>query len=95
MSDNKEKNYMLVQDGCGACSFVAKVLKESIKQNKIILLDVNSKKGAELVEKHEIESVPTIINENNDFQQKCFIGKNVKSMFCENGTEKELIKESE
>ena len=81
---------MLVQEGCGACAEAEEMLKESISQKKIILLDATSEKGAELVEKYKVETVPTIINKKDEFEQKCFIGKDGDKMFCENGEEKEL-----
>lgn len=87
----EEKNYMLVQDGCGVCNDAKELLKEPIKENKLIILDIDSEKGAELAEKHGIEDVPTIINEKDMFQQKCFINEDGK-IYCEDGTEKELIK---
>lgn len=82
---------MLVQDGCGACAEAKEILKDSIEQKKIIVVDYASEEGAELAEKHQIETVPTIINEKNDFQQKCFISSEAEKMFCEDGTEKKLI----
>ena len=93
MSDNNEKNYMLVQEGCGACDYAKDSLKDPIGQNKIILLDTGSKKGIELVNKHEVDTVPTIINEKDNFQQKCYLNKDGTKMFCDDGTEKNLIKE--
>ena len=66
----EEKNYMLVQDGCGVCKDAKELYKEPIKQKKLIILDIGSEKGAELVEKHKVELVPTIINEKDMFQQK-------------------------
>lgn len=95
MSDDKEKNYMIIQDGCGVCKEAKDLLKESIKQKKIILLDINSEKGSELAERHKIDAVPTIINENNKFQQKCLISKDYAKILCDDGSIKELIKKSE
>jgi len=90
-----EKNYMIVQDGCDACNMAKEILKDNIKNKRLILLDINSKKGAELTEKHKIETVPTIINEKDTFQQKCFLVKDGSKMLCDDGSEKQLIKESE
>jgi len=91
----EEKNYMLVQDGCGVCKDAKELYKEPIKQKKLIILDISSEKGAELVEKHKVELVPTIINEKDMFQQKCFISED-GNIHCEDGSEKEIInKESE
>ncbi len=90
MTDNKEKNYMLVQNDCGACDEAKELLKEFIKQDKIVLLDTTSDKGSELVEKNKVESVPTIINEKNKFQQKCYLSESGKQFFCEDGTIKEI-----
>ena len=87
----EEKNYMLIQDGCNVCNEAKELLKDPIKQNKLILLDINSEKGAELVEKHKVELVPTIINEKDMFQQKCFISED-GNIHCEDGSEKELLK---
>lgn len=86
---------MLVQDGCGACAEAKELLKDDIKQKRIILFDITSKKGSELAEKHEVESVPTIINEKDNFQQKCYLSNDAVKMFCENGEEKELIKKKD
>ena len=95
MNDNKEKSYMIVQDGCGVCKEAKEKLKESIKQEKIIVLDIGSEKGAELANKYKISHVPVIINNEDKFQQKCLISKDYDKIFCEDGTEKELIKKSE
>lgn len=84
---------MLVQDGCGACVEAKELLKNNIKQKRIVVLDIVSEKGLELAEKHNVESVPTIINEKDKFQQKCYLSNDGSKMFCENGEEKELIKE--
>ncbi len=86
---------MLVQDGCGACEEAKEILKDDIKQKKIILLDTISEKGAELVEKHNIESIPTIINEKDKFQRKCYISEDYSKMYCENGEVKELKKKDD
>jgi len=86
-----EKNYMLVQDGCGACGMAKDLLKVPINEKKLILVDANSKKGIELSEKHKIMSVPTIINEKDTFQQKCYLSKDGSKMHCDDGTEKQLI----
>lgn len=95
MSDNNEVNYMLVQDGCGACAEAKELFKDAIEKKEIILLDYASEKGLELANRHEVESVPTIINEKDSFQQKCFISKEGERMFCEDGTEKQLLKKSD
>jgi len=87
----EEKNYMIVQDGCDACNMAKEILKDNIKEKKLILLDINSEKGAELTEKLKIETVPTIINEKDTFQQKCYLVKDGTKMFCDDGTEKQLI----
>ena len=81
---------MIVQDGCGACDEAKETLKDQIKQKKIVVLDILSEKGLELAEKHEVETVPTIINGKDKFQQKCYLYSDSNKMFCENGTEKEL-----
>ena len=81
---------MIVQDGCGACAEAKETLKDQIKQKKIVVLDILSEKGLELAEKHEVETVPTIINGKDKFQQKCYLYSDSNKMFCENGTEKEL-----
>lgn len=88
----EEKNYMMVQDGCGVCDYAKKFFKDSIKNKELVLIDADSKKGEELIEKLKIEAVPVIINEKDAFQQKCFISKNGNKMFCDDGTEKEIIK---
>lgn len=95
MTENKEKNYMLIQDGCGACASAKEILKEPIRNKKLILVDVNTEKGYQLAEKHNIEGVPTIINEKNDFQQKCLLNKTGAKMYCDDGSERQLIKKSE
>ena len=86
---------MIVQDDCDACGVAKELLSEPIKQDKLILLNINSKEGLELAEKHEIESVPIIINEKDTFQQKCYINKDGNGMRCEDGTERILTKKSE
>jgi len=83
---------MIVQDDCGACAMAKELLSEPIKQEKLILLNIKSKEGLELVEKHKIETVPTIINEKDTFQQKCYLYKDGSRMKCEDGTERILIK---
>ena len=83
---------MLVQDGCGACVEAKEILKDQIKEKRVIILDAISKKGLELVEKYEVESVPTIINKKDGFEQKCYLSKDADKIFCEDGTEKKLIK---
>lgn len=93
MSDDKEKNYMLVQDGCNMCDYAKELFKEPIKAKKLIIIDATSEKGSEIVERLEVEAVPVIINEKDDFQQVCLISKDGKKIFCDNGTEKEIIKE--
>jgi len=92
MSDKNEKNYMLVQDGCGACDEAKELLKDDIKRKKIVVFDIMSGKGLELAEKHEVDSVPTFINEKDKFQQKCYLSESGKQFFCEDGTIKELNK---
>ena len=86
---------MIVQDGCEACDMVKEILKDNIKDKKLILLDINSKKGAELTEKHKIETVPIIINVKDTFQQKCYLNGDASKMHCDDGTEKQLIKKKE
>lgn len=86
---------MLVQDGCSACDEAKEILKDDIKQKRIILFDITSKEGSELAEKHNIETVPTIINEKDKFQRKCYISEDYSKMLCENGEVKELIKKKE
>jgi len=81
---------MIVQDGCGACEEAKETLKDQIKQKKIVVLDIVSEKGLELAEKHEVETVPTIINGKDKFQQKCYLYSDSNKMFCEDGTEKDL-----
>ena len=95
MSENEEKNYMLVQDECDACKTATHLLKEPIKQNKIVLVDITSDLGLQLAEKHKVESVPTIINVKDTFQQKCFLNGDASKMHCDDGTEKQLIKKKE
>jgi glutaredoxin len=82
---------MLVQDGCGACAAAKELLKDSIESKKIVLVDATSEKGIELADRHKIETVPTIINEKGDFQQKCFISKDGEKMFCDDGSEKVIL----
>jgi hypothetical protein len=86
---------MIVQNDCGACDLAKELLKEPINKKELIILDVNSEKGLELAEKYKIESIPIIINENDKFQQKCYLSKDGAKMYCDDGTEKELIKKSE
>ena len=86
---------MLVQDGCGACAEAKEILKDQIKQKKIVILETLSEKGLELVKKYEVESVPTIINNKNGFEQKCYLSKDADKIFCEDGTEKKLIKKED
>lgn len=81
---------MIVQDGCGACEEAKETLIDQIKRKSIIVLDILSGKGLELAEKYNIESVPTIINGKDKFQQKCYLYSDSNKMFCEDGTEKEL-----
>ena len=91
MTEEKEINYMLVQDGCGACAMAKKLLEEPIKKGKIKIVNVSTKEGLELAEKHDVRAVPTIINEKGDFQQKCFLSKDGKKMYCDDGSEKKII----
>ncbi len=86
---------MLIQDDCEACKQAKEILKESIKSKRLILIDINSEKGLKLAEKFKIDTVPTIINKNDKLQQKCFISKDYSKMYCDDGTEKQLIKKSE
>jgi len=81
---------MIVQDDCGACAIAKELLSEYIEQEKLILLNINSEEGMKMAEKHKIESVPTIINEKDEFQQKCYLYKDGFKMQCEDGTEKVL-----
>ena len=90
MTENKEVNYMIVQDGCGACAEAKELFKENIENKKLVVLDITSEKGSELAERNNVESVPTIIQEVGKFQQKCFIGKDGKQFFCDDGTIKEF-----
>ena len=86
---------MLVQDGCGACAEAKELFKEDIIDKSLVIVDITSEKGMKMVENHDVESVPTIINEKDSFQQKCFISKEGERMFCEDGTEKQLLKKSD
>ena len=95
MTESKEINYMLVQDGCGACAEAKELFKKDITDKNLVLVDITSEKGMEMVEKHDVDSVPTIINEKDSFQQKCFISKEGERMFWEDGTEKQLLKKSD
>jgi len=91
----EEKNYMVIQDDCGACGMAKDLLKVPIKEKKLILVNANSKKGIELSQKHKIETVPTIINEKDTFQQKCYLSKDGSKMYCDDGTDRTLIKKAE
>ena len=95
MSENKEKNYIIVQDGCSACQQAKELFKDEIERKDFIVLDINSEKGMELAKKHKIELVPTIINIKDKLEQKCYISKDDTKIFCDDGTEKELIEKSE
>ena len=81
---------MLIQDGCEACAEAKELFKDAIKKKEMVLLDAASEKGMELADKHEINSVPTIINKKGNIEQICFISSEGESMFCEDGTEKQL-----
>ena len=87
---SEETRYMIVQEGCGACAEAKELFKENIEKKTIVVLDITSEKGAELAERNNVETVPTIINEVGEFQQKCFISKEGEKMICEDGTEKRL-----
>ena len=81
---------MIVQDECGACNMAKELLSEPIKQKKLIILNINSEEGMKMAEKHKVETVPTIINEKDELQQKCYLYKDGIKMKCEDGTEKIL-----
>jgi len=87
---SEETRYMIVQEGCGACAEAKEMFKENIKKKTLVVLDITSEKGSELAERNSVESVPTIIHEVGEFQQKCFIGKDGKQFFCDDGTIKEF-----
>ena len=94
MTENEDVNYMLVQDGCNVCTEAKELFSEPIKSKKLIILNITSEKGLELAEKHQIETVPTIINIKDDFQKKCFINRD-GTVLCEDNTEIDLNKETD
>jgi glutaredoxin len=90
MTENKEKNYMITQDGCGACEAAKKMLKDRFKNGKLIDTPVDSELGKKFAKEHNIKAVPTIINENDGNFQKCLLSKDGQKIFCEDGSEKPL-----
>jgi glutaredoxin len=86
----KEINYMITQEGCGACKQAKELLKDVIASGKIEPVDVKTKKGLKLAQRHNVRATPTIINKNGDLEQKCLLSKDGTKMVCENGEEKKL-----
>lgn len=84
-----EVNYMITQEQCGACEKAKEMLKEPIKEGKIILIDIDTPEGLYLAKKHKVEGTPTIINRiNNKFEQVCHLSKDAKKIYCDDGSEK-------
>jgi len=89
-NDSNEKNTLIVQDNCGYCEKAQEILSAKILRGEIEVINANSIRGNELIQKHEIQSTPIMINQKDDLAQKCYLGKDGDKMFCDDGSEKEL-----
>lgn len=92
MTENKKGSfsYMITQDGCGACAEAEKMLENAIKEGKVKPINVKTKEGYELAEKHNVQATPTLINIDGELEQKCYISKDGTKMYCDDGTKKEI-----
>lgn len=94
MSEKKEKDIMITQDGCGYCETAKEKLKNEIDAGNIEIVPLETKRGKELMKKHNIALTPTILNRKDDGEiQKCYIAKDGEKLLCEDGSEK-VIKHS-
>lgn len=93
----KEKKIMIVQDQCGFCKQAEEVLKDPIKNGQIEVIDADSYRGKELVKKFDLDAIPVILEPNDKFDngfQKCYLSEDGKKAYCEDGSQKEMIKDN-
>lgn len=87
---SKEKEIMIVQDGCGHCEDAIEKLQPFIKNGQVEAVNAFSPRGQAYCDKYDVDATPTILSGKGDDLKKCLLSEDGKKIFCEDGSEKVL-----